>query len=291
MKKIKVPADIPPTAQETYIQNYNKITKHTNKLFLFAGDQKIEHLNKDFYGETIPPEVNNPEHLFEIASKGDIGAFATQMGLISQYGKEYPEINYIIKLNSKTNIIPKEDFDPVSSQLWDINEVLEFKKNSGLSICGIGYTIYLGSEFESEMLSQASQLLYEAHHAGLITILWMYPRGHHVKDEKDPDLLAGAAGVAVSLGADFAKINAPKNPQDLQQAVMAAGKTKLICSGGPKKDEALFLQNLYDQMHIGDTCGAAIGRNIYQRRLDEAIQFSKKVSKIIYEKSPLQTHQ
>jgi len=282
MSKVDIPADIPPQAQETYRENYKKITKDTQKLFLFAGDQKIEHLNKDFYGNNIPPEVNNPEHLFKIADKGQIGAFATQMGLIAQYGKQYPNINYIVKLNSKTDIIPKEDLDPISNQLWNIDEVVELKKNSGLSICGIGYTIYLGSEFEADMLAQASQLIYEAHHAGLIAILWMYPRGSHVANEKNPNLLAGAAGVAVSLGADFAKINAPKDPKDLQQAVTAAGKTKLLCSGGPKIDDKTFLRNLYDQIYIGGTCGTAIGRNVYQRTLDEAIQFTKKVSEIIY---------
>jgi len=280
--EIKTPADVPASTQKIYQENYKKITKNTGKLFLFAGDQKIEHLNKDFYGDNIPKEVNNPEHLFAIASKGEVGAFATQMGLIAQYGKKHPDINYIIKLNSKTDIIPKHELDPISTQLWDISKVVEFKKNSGLSICGIGYTVYLGSEFESEMLSQASQLVYEAHQEGLVAILWMYPRGHHVKDEKNPDLLAGAAGVAVSLGADFAKINAPQNPKDLQQAVTAAGKTKLICSGGPKVDDTTFLQNLYNQIHIGGTFGAAIGRNIYQRKLEDAIQFTKKVSDIIY---------
>ena len=33
---------------------------------LFACDQKIEHLNDDFYGEGIPLSSNDPAHLFEI---------------------------------------------------------------------------------------------------------------------------------------------------------------------------------------------------------------------------------
>ena len=44
----------------------------------------------------------------------------------------------------------------------------------------------------------------------LSLVLWIYPRGKAVPDEKDPDLIAGAAGVALCLGADFVKVNPPK---------------------------------------------------------------------------------
>ena len=51
--QVKVPADVMPEARETYIENYMKATRGTGRLMLFACDQKIEHLNKDFYGEGI----------------------------------------------------------------------------------------------------------------------------------------------------------------------------------------------------------------------------------------------
>lgn len=51
--QVKVPADVMPEARETYIDNYMKATRGTGRLMLFACDQKIEHLNKDFYGEGI----------------------------------------------------------------------------------------------------------------------------------------------------------------------------------------------------------------------------------------------
>ena len=35
---------------------------------LFAGDQKVEHLNSDFYGEGIHNDDGDPEHLFKIAA-------------------------------------------------------------------------------------------------------------------------------------------------------------------------------------------------------------------------------
>lgn len=282
MVKVQVPADVAKNAEKTYIENYSAITKDTGKLFMFAGDHKIEHLNKDFYGENIPAEVNDPEHLFKIASKGKVGAFVTHLGLISLYGSDYPDINYIIKVNAKTDIVPTEEMDPFSGQLWTMEDVLDMQKNSGLKIRGVGYTIYLGSEYESEMLSQASHLIYQAHHAGLVAILWMYPRGKYVTKEIDANLSAGAAGVAASLGADFTKLMPPKTPKFLKQAVGAAGKTKIICSGGPKKDEHAFLEEIRHYMQIGGAAGVAVGRNIYQNTLENAIKLTEKIYSLVY---------
>ena len=279
IKKIIVPADVPQHAQAQFIENYTAITRDTGRLFLFAGDQKIEHMNK---------EMLDPEHLFKIASAGYIGAFATQLGLIARYGQHYDaSINYIIKLNSKTDLIAPEHKDPISSQLWSIDNVVEFKKNSGLAIRGVGYTVYLGSEHEQSMLHEAAQIVYQAHQHGLITILWMYPRGKAVLNEKDAKTIAGAAGIAPCLGADFAKINAPitnnqKKAELLTMAVNAAGNTKLICSGGKPLEAQEFLKELHEQLSLGGVAGCATGRNIYQRPLEDAIAMTKSIAELVY---------
>ena len=49
--KIHIPADVPEAARHIYEENYRKMTHDTGRLMLFAGDQKIEHLNDDFYGD------------------------------------------------------------------------------------------------------------------------------------------------------------------------------------------------------------------------------------------------
>ena len=289
MKKLEIPADVPKNSESIFIENYTAITKSTNQLFLFTADHKIEHLNKDFYNKNIPAEVNDPERLFEIANEGEIGAFATQLGLIARYGKKYPDIHYIAKLNSKTDIIPSIQKDPVSRYLWNIEDVIQFKKNSGLKIAGIGYTVYIGSEFEDTMLQEAAQLIYQAHQHGLIAIIWMYPRGKNIKNKRSADLIAGAAGIANCLGADFAKINPPTNKKGktdselLTQSTQASGNTKILCSGGTKIDKKEFLRQLYAQIQIGGTSGAAIGRNIYQNTLKDAIEMTKAIAAIVYE--------
>lgn len=106
------------------------------------------------------------------------------------------------------------------------------------------------------MLAEAAQLINEAHFYGLVTVLWIYPRGKAVGDEKDPHLIAGAAGVAACLGSDFVKVNAPKkdgktSPELLREAVLAAGRTKLVCAGGSATTEEKFIRELYEQINTG----------------------------------------
>ena len=283
--QVRVPADVMPESRDEYIENFMKATRGTGRLMLFACDQKIEHLNTDCYGEGIDIADAEPQHLFEIGRQGVCGVLAGQRGLIAQYAADYPEINYLVKMNSKTNIVGGSQDDPYSPQLYDLDAVLAMRE-AGVNIVGIGYTIYLGSEYESTMMAEAGELIAQAHANGLLVVLWIYPRGKAVKAEKDPALIAGAAGVALCLGADFVKVNPPK-PEDgsspaeaLKVATMASGRTGLVCAGGSTVDAETFLTQLYDQIHTGGAVGNATGRNIHQRSLDEAVRLTKAISAI-----------
>lgn len=280
-----IPSDVPYGLHDAFEKNYFEMTHGSGHLMLFAGDQKVEHLNKDFHGNGIPPEAADPEHLFRIARKARIGVFATQVGMIARYGIDYPEVPYLAKLNSKTNLVKAADQDPVSRQWLEVSQVVKLAQESDLKILAVGYTVYLGSRLEAEMLHEAAQLVFNAHQHGLVTVLWMYPRGEAVVDERDPELIAGATGVGAALGSDFAKVNPPEeegysSAELLKEAVMAAGRTKVICAGGSSVDPAEFLQNLYDQIHIGGAAGSATGRNIYQKPFSEAVRMCNAITAI-----------
>jgi len=274
---VMVPLDVPEGSRSIYRENYLSITKGSGRLMLFAGDQKAEHLNSDFYGEGIHPDDGDPEHLFRIASRAKIGVFATQLGLISRYGMDYPHVPYLVKLNSKTNLVKTSQSDPFSNRWFDVQEVIDFRDHTGLNIPAVGYTLYLGSQYEAEMLYQAAQIVYHAHKHGLITVLWVYPRGKAVADEKDAHLIAGATGVAACLGSDFVKVNYPKkegceSKELLKESVSAAGRTKVVCAGGSSVDVKAFLQRLHDQIFVSGASGNATGRNIHQKSLEGAIR-------------------
>jgi len=285
---MNIPADVPRSARRTYEKNLKKITYGSGKLFMFAGDQRVEHLHKDFFGKGIAKEDADPEHFFKIASQAKIGCFASQLGFISRYGNKYPKIPYVVKLNSKTNIIPTTQSDPLSGSWFDVKQVAQFKKQSGLDIVGVGYTVYLGSEYEHIFLEEAAQAAHEAHKHGMVAIFWIYPRGRAVGDEKSEEVIAGATSVASALGADFAKINMPvvkkkKSISALNRAVAAGGTMNTICAGGSSVPVKAFLQEVHDQMHEGGTMGTAVGRNVHQKPLKEAIAFCNAVHALVVE--------
>jgi DhnA family fructose-bisphosphate aldolase class Ia len=252
---------------------------------LFAGDQRVEHLNDDFYGKDISTDDATPEHLFNIASQARIGCFAAQLGLIARYGKSFPKIPYLVKLNSKSNIIKSSQIDPYSYAWYDVEQVVAFAKQSGLKIAAVGYTIYLGSEYESQMLREAAQIVLKAHMNGLIAVIWIYPRGKSVLNEKDPHLIAGACDVGSALGADFVKVNFPtvltEDPYiAFKEATLAAGRTKVVCAGGGSADVEAFLEALHKQIFVSGAGGNATGRNIHQKPLAEAVRFCNAISAI-----------
>ncbi|MAE13607.1 aldolase [Candidatus Woesearchaeota archaeon] len=294
MKKLKakdviVPLDVPRRMQKEYVKNYLRFTHRTGHVMLMAGDQKIEHLNKDFFGNTeygpIATDDNDPEHLFRVASQATISCFASQLGLISRYGPSYPKIPFLVKLNSKTNLVKTAQQEPISTAMWSVDQVVRMKKDRKLNILAVGYTLYLGSEFEAVMLHEAAQMIYQAHQNGLLSVLWIYPRGKAVKNEKDPHIIAGAAGVAACLGSDFVKLNFPKTrigkPEiAFKEAVTAAGRTGIVVSGGSSTNPKQFLKNTYTEVKISGAKGNATGRNLHQKPEKEAIRFANALASI-----------
>lgn len=289
-ENIKIPADVPEDAMDLYVRNYLEVTQSTGRLMLFAGDQKIEHLNEDFYGQMelgeIAPDDADPEHLFRIASQSVIGVFAAQAGLISLYGRDYPEVPYLVKMNSKTHLFKSEYGDPQSRSLTTVEDVIALRER-GLNIKGVGYTVYLGSEHESVMLQEAGRLIAAAHRQGLLTVIWMYPRGKAVASEKDPHLVAGACGVAACLGSDFVKVNYPKaegadSAELLKEGVVAAGRTGVLTAGGSSMPEKEFIEQIHKIIYIAGGRGNATGRNIHQKPLAQAIRMCNAISSITY---------
>ncbi|HLD27398.1 MAG TPA: aldolase [Patescibacteria group bacterium] len=287
-RDIIIPADVAKDKRREYLKNYLELTRQTGRLMLFAGDQKIEHLNDDFYDgfDKIAEADADPEHLFKIAEASPVSCLAVQAGYAARYAPSYPNVPLLIKLNSKSNLVKTEQLDPLSASLASVEQVIKLK-NNGLNILAVGYTIYLGSEFEKDMLTEAARVVFEAHQQGLVTVIWIYPRGKAVPDEKEPHLIAGACGLACALGSDFIKVNYPKkegakSEEILKEAVLAAGQTGVICAGGSSTDPREFLERLHKQITVAGAVGNATGRNIHQKPLAEAINFCKAIAAVTF---------
>ncbi|MDG7001727.1 MAG: aldolase [Nitrososphaerota archaeon] len=237
------------------------------KSVLLAYDQGFEHgPSTDFNERNI-----DPSYVMDIAVKGGFNGIVFQKGLAEKYynGK----IPLIVKVNGKS-ALPK--MEPNSKQNCSVEYAI-----GSLGAKGIGYTIYLGSQFEGEMFKEFGTIQEEAHERGIPAIAWIYPRGQAVANDSSQEIVAYAARVGLELGADAVKIKYTGDSESFSWAVRSAGKARVFMSGGPKAPTDLdFLRQVSGVMQAGAT-GLAVGRNVWQN--EDPLRLTKNLKKIIFE--------
>ncbi len=236
------------------------------KSLVLAYDQGLEHgPSADFDNRNV-----DPAFIVEIASRGGFNGLALQKGLAERYydGK----VPLILKVNGKSSL-PKGE--PVARQNCSVEHAVS------LGAKAIGYTIYLGSGYESEMFAEFGRVQEQARERGIAVVTWVYPRGASVQSDTTKEIVAYAARTALELGADAAKVKYTGDPQSFSWAVRAAGKTKVFMSGGPKAatDDA-FLAQARGAIDAGAT-GIAVGRNVWQH--PEPLKMAEKLRQVVFE--------
>ncbi len=236
------------------------------KVLLLAYDQGFEHGPVDF------DETNmDPAYIMQIAKNGCFTGVVFHEGVASRYYEKESRVPLVVKLNGKTSFYSDE---PRSLQLCTVDRAVE------LGAVGIGYTIYVGSKYEEEMMVEFSRIEDEAHAKGLSVIAWMYPRGSKVAGrESERDVVAYAARLGLELNADFVKVPHTGDTESFSWVVRAAGKTGVLAQGGKKIEESEFLAEAGEIMQAGAR-GMAVGRNIWQDKIPGEV--SKKLSKIVF---------
>ncbi|MFH0712053.1 MAG: fructose-bisphosphate aldolase [archaeon] len=257
----------------------NKILRKGRGMFL-AYDQGMEHGPTDFNDRNV-----DPVYIIDIARRGKFTALIFQKGIAEKYNSEIRKsgVPLIVKLNGKTSLVRGE---PVSRQLCSVGEAVK------LGAVAVGYTIYIGSEFESEMMAEFERIQVEAHERGLPVVVWIYPRGKFLRNfprevrsqksevrDKNRELMAYAARVGLEIGADIVKLQSNGDKEDLAWAVESAGKCKIVVAGGKKKSEGELLAEVRDAMSVG-CVGVAVGRNVWQA--EKPVDVAGKLRKIIW---------
>ncbi len=251
--------------------NLSNITRRERAFFL-AYDQGLEHGPSDFNDENI-----DPQKIIEIAKSGFFTGIIFQKGIAEKYYKKNSSLPpLIVKLNGKTKL--QDNINPLSLLLCTIDEALS------LGAKAVGYTVYLGSSHEEEMLSELAQVVREAHEKSIPVIGWMYPRGEKIKNPHDPEITAYAARIGLELGCDMVKVFYPGTLLSAKEVVRAAGETKVVFSGGEFRDEDEVIRQAKEAIAAG-AAGLAIGRNIWQRK--NSLEISEKLSNIIFGQSEI----
>ena len=240
------------------------------KSLLIAYDQGLEHgPSADFDERNV-----NPQFIMDIAEKGEFSGLVFQKGCAEKYYKASSGIPLIVKVNGKSNLGTGA---VISRQVCSVEEAIS------LGAKGIGYTIYAGSSYESDMFKEFGRIEEEAHKKDLPAISWVYPRGGKVQElggDSTKETVAYAARIGMELGADAVKIKYPGNAEDFKWAVASAGKAHVFMSGGPKTgtDED-FLKIVTGVMDAGAT-GVAVGRNVWQH--PDPLSITRKIKEVIF---------
>ncbi len=232
---------------------------------LLAYDQGLEHgPSADFTDRNVDPTA-----IMEIAAKGGFNGVVFQKGVAERFYDG--RVPLIVKLNGKTSL-PKGE--PISRQVCSVEHAVS------LGAKGVGYTIYLGSEFESKMFKEFGRIQEQAHEKGVPAIAWIYPRGAAVQKDTSKEIVAYAARAGLELGADAVKIKYTGDPATFSWAVKSAAGVRVFMSGGPKAptDED-FLGQVKGVIEAGAT-GLAVGRNVWQHQ--DPLAMADKLRKIIF---------
>lgn len=261
-------------------------------MLLLPIDQGLEHGPRDF---ALNPESADPEFQLKLAKNGGYSGIAFHLGLAEKYMKDWAgEVPMIIKVNGKTDI--PSDRAAFSPQTASVEEAVR------LGAEAVGYTLYVGSPSQDRDFIQFQQVRREAERLGMPVIVWAYPRGEAIeaKGGRDtPYAIEYAARVACELGADVVKVNLPKLDEQkisqtpppyntmqlgleeaVKRVVQSAGRTPVIFAGGGMVSDEELLKRIQLIMESGAT-GLIFGRNIWQRRYDEALSLSRRIKEIL----------
>jgi fructose-bisphosphate aldolase, class I len=267
------------------LTNLSRLLNHgrlggTGHMIILPVDQGFEHGPARSFASN--PPAYDPLYHFHLAIDAGLNAYASVPGFIEAGAAKFAgEIPLILKMNSHDVLHPEQD--PLGSQIASVRDALR------LGCVAIGYTIYPGTAERRLQYEQLRELAEEAKAAGLVVVVWSYPRGGGLSKEGETalDVTAYAAHIAAQLGAHIIKVKLPTAALELEEArkvyeeqhipretltervqhVIQStfnGRRIVIFSGGAKTDDASILDEVR-AIRAGGGFGSIIGRNSFQR--------------------------
>ena len=268
----------------------------TGRLVILPVDQGFEHGPARSFA--VNPPAYHPHYHIELAIEAGCNAYAAPLGFIESVAGDFPgAIPLILKLNNHDVLLQEKD--PISAVTASVRDAQR------LGCVGVGFTIYPGSDHRREMYEQLREVVAEAKAAGLVAVVWSYPRGSDLSKEGETaiDVAAYAAQIAAQLGAHIVKVKLPTAHIEQREAKKVYEKMKIpigtlaervrhvvqstfdgrrivIFSGGAAKEDDEAVLNEARAIRDGGGFGSIIGRNAFQRRKTDAINLLSQMMKI-----------
>jgi class I fructose-bisphosphate aldolase len=260
----------------------------TGKLVILPVDQGFEHGPGRSFAPN--PPAYDPRYLFQLAIDAGCNAYAAPLGFLEAGAADFAgQIPLILKLNNHD--VLQDEKDPLGAQTATVKDAVR------LGCVGIGYTIYPGTAERRLQYEQLATIANDAREAGLLLVVWSYPRGGTLSKEGETalDVTAYAAQIAAQLGAHIIKVKLPSAhlEQAAAQKVYEAqavprdtladrvrhiiqssfdGRRVVIFSGGALNEDANALVNEARAIRDGGGFGSIVGRNAFQRPKEAAIK-------------------
>ncbi|MEK7397901.1 MAG: class I fructose-bisphosphate aldolase [Candidatus Poribacteria bacterium] len=274
--------------------NYGRIGG-TGKFVMLPVDQGFEHgPGRSFQPN---PAGYDPVYHAKLAIDSGCNGYAAPLGQVEAASDIIAEADLptILKVNSHDLMMPDDDDPNPAITSW-VDDAVR------LNCAAVGFTIYPGSLHSKDMYEQVRELAQDARAAGLVVVVWAYPRGSGLKAkeglkskdiETAVDVVCYAVHIAAQLGAHIIKCkptsalvgladhvkrgtykDAPIDTlADRTKIVVKSafdGKRIVINSGGEAKEDQEVLDEI-KQLAEGTSFGSIVGRNAFQRSKDEAI--------------------
>jgi class I fructose-bisphosphate aldolase len=271
--------------------NHGKLAG-TGRLVILPVDQGFEHGPARSFA--VNPPGYDPRYHFQLAIDAGCNAYAAPLGFIEAGARDFAgELPLILKINNHDVLLDEKD--PLPALTSGVQDALR------LGCAAIGFTIYPGSSERVTMYEQLRAAAALAKEKGLVVVVWSYPRGSSLSKQGETalDVCGYAAHIAAELGAHIIKVKLPAahleqeaarkvyEKEKIPMATLAErvrhvvqctfnGRRIVIFSGGPaNSDEAVYQE--VTAIRDGGGFGSIIGRNSFQRKKEQALQFLDKI--------------
>lgn len=265
----------------------------TGKMIILPVDQGFEHGPARSFAPN--PAGYDPHYHYQLAIDAGLNAYAAPLGMIEAGADTFAgQIPTILKVNSANSLM---------SDTAGKNQAITASVDDALRLgcSAIGFTIYPGSDMALDMVEEIVEMRKEAAAKGVATVIWSYPRGEAITKDGETaiDIAAYAAQIAALIGAHIIKIKlstdhlmlpeAKKVYEDKKidistQAKRVAhcmqasfnGRRIVVFSGGAAKGADAVFDDAR-AIRDGGGNGSIIGRNIFQRSREDALEMLQKL--------------
>ena len=235
------------------------------KAVILAFDHGFEH------GPATYNVDMSPKRIMNIALKGDADALMVKKGIVKALPpKLRKDVKMIMKVTGRT------DMSPLMTQglTGTVGDAL------ARDIDTIAATIYIGNEYEDELLTQFSHLYNEAKEYGLSVMGIVYPRPQDKKRYKG-EYVRYAARIGAEIGCDIIKTYYPIEGQKMFEKVVKDSFVPVVAAGGTVMKKDIDVLKRAEEVVKAGGFGMAIGRNVWMRKDEEAIKLLKSLNEVV----------